>query len=858
MPEFRCFVTPSVNAVRDLEPCTFPTWDDFVEQLLGDPPRQVMGTNAKKDNKRNHMAALALVSLKDNDAYKPRQGNNIDRVWGACLDIDKGLDKDWQQWLNARPFAHAWYTTASHTDAKPRVRVLVPFKYPINAEGYKAVWLALNEEFDGRLDSQAKDAARLGFLPGYVWDDEQPFECDVSDSATLYVPSGAKAQPSTPRPSRTATNIDDLGLLIDVASKRHKHPATTLHGSILLRLIALSTEDSSSMKPTRRPYKAQDVNISWPAGARHDKLRDALFSLVSQTTFDLDRFGNFDDVWPYLSTRCALLAEQTRSDEFTEDNLRTMWTSAVTKVAQYREEKKQEVLSRYLTEAPYTEEQLTQWVHRYEGLQDIEDLAKKALLSTSSGGLYVFIDGTWRLRKNKEDLYQSLGRFGDAIPLFELINGNLTLKTPTSLIRDQAYLIGDVATSLVGPYGLVQEHTEYGQTLPRLVQPPGHRRAWKQPRHDEAIDKWLQMVFGPHKEMIDKWISLSQDHSRAMPALYIVGETTIGKSLFRGGLGRLWGRGQTGTLDKDYFGTYNGPFERCPYVFVDDKTPHPDTTTGNIRDFITTRQHMLNPKYEPGKTVEGHGRLIILANNPTAISLGKDEMLTEADIDAIQQRFLFLDVRSKDNEGKAHMQKIRDYLRSLLTDVKDARELLADRVAQHFYWLGKQTHEPYDDASQFGFPKHVGSELIPYLSRGSSAASWAAQFLLSYCVHHADNDLRWLAIARIGEVFKPEFHEMDGEIYMDVPTVLVTSGFRPLLERTDRMEDFPRRIPSASEFEWALVGLSEGDVEDTPQSGLRYLIPLSTIRERALDAGRLTREKVHIIKSRLTTQVAGR
>jgi hypothetical protein len=808
----------------------------------------------KRDAKRHKMAAICFCEFKDSKTNRPRLLSNVATVQGACLDIDEfgEFAKDWRFALTSFPYACYWYTTASHTDKIPRARLLVPFSTPISTGAYPLVWKHLNDLLSGLLDTQAKDPARLGFLPGYVWQDDQPFERGTVN-APLYNPaSAATAATAAPAPARTRkvnyASVMGLTELLDAATKLKHHTPTKGQGEILLRLLGIPDEDIPSLPAARKPYNPRQIIQIWPTGKRHDKLRDALFFLARK--LDLEKFGTFEDVWPYLITRCTWLGEATGSTEFSAESVSAMWAGAVSKLLEAKANEKREKIAAYCSEV-YTDEEIAAWIEPYAGIESVDDLVNYALLTTADGRLLVFRRGIWIQRQHREDLYRLLGMFGERVPLFEIgRDGGLCLKSQSSIVRDSGQPIEEVATSLTGPYGFFNEHFDMGDKLPRFVQPPKHRRAWKDPYFDPEVDQWLTMFFGDQKPLIDRWICLSQDHSLSIPALYLVAESSVGKSLIRGGLGRLWGKNNTGCLDSNYFGRFNGEFEKCPYVIVDDKQPHPETTTGAIRDFVTTVSHSINPKFGSKTTIEGHGRFIVLANNPNVIAPGEEEMLTEADINAIQQRFLFLDLRDKTPEDKIRTSAIRDYLETL---GRGGRDELAEKVAQHFYWLGQQKVETLPDESQFRFSKDVGRDLIPYISKGSSAASWAAQFLVSYCTHAADSDYRWLAHARIHDHFRVEFHEVAGELTLIVPLVLVTSGFRVLLEKVDKMEAFPRRVPSASEFEWALYGLSDGEVEDNRRSGQRFLISMSSIEERAVDPGRLTLEKKEILLSRLTT-----
>lgn len=91
------------------------------------------------------------------------KGADVIEVSCLVLDYDDGQSieealRRWSRW------AHLVHTTASHTEAAPRFRVVLPLAQPIPAPEWPRVWRWASR--GQRIDEKAKDAGRRFFLPG--------------------------------------------------------------------------------------------------------------------------------------------------------------------------------------------------------------------------------------------------------------------------------------------------------------------------------------------------------------------------------------------------------------------------------------------------------------------------------------------------------------------------------------------------------------------------------------------------------------------------------------------------------------------------------------------------------------------
>lgn len=94
---------------------------------------------------------------------KPRAVSSVLAVSALVLDYDGGatLEHARASW---EPWPHVGHTSWSHSDDKPKCRIVVPFERPIPATGWARVW-AWAKARAPEIDDACKDPSRLYFLP---------------------------------------------------------------------------------------------------------------------------------------------------------------------------------------------------------------------------------------------------------------------------------------------------------------------------------------------------------------------------------------------------------------------------------------------------------------------------------------------------------------------------------------------------------------------------------------------------------------------------------------------------------------------------------------------------------------------
>lgn len=98
-----------------------------------------------------------------------RSTSNIVRAHAVVGDIDHGFNESgFEAGLSELEQSGAQvlaYQTYSHTPEAPRWRVVVFLDEPVAPEDYTECWAGLNDVMGGMLDSNAKDCARISYVP---------------------------------------------------------------------------------------------------------------------------------------------------------------------------------------------------------------------------------------------------------------------------------------------------------------------------------------------------------------------------------------------------------------------------------------------------------------------------------------------------------------------------------------------------------------------------------------------------------------------------------------------------------------------------------------------------------------------
>jgi len=129
---------------------------------------------------------------------------NIRAVGALVLDYDKGAD--WDQLVSTWGLCYGLiYTTKRHTDATPRLRVVLPLARGVSADEYDRLWQWGKRISPCVVDEQAKDASRFWYDPSPptgAWRSLELTGAIVSPDAVLSLPEPPKlrvVRPAVPQ-----------------------------------------------------------------------------------------------------------------------------------------------------------------------------------------------------------------------------------------------------------------------------------------------------------------------------------------------------------------------------------------------------------------------------------------------------------------------------------------------------------------------------------------------------------------------------------------------------------------------------------------------------------------------------------
>lgn len=182
------FVTTTFEHVKNPEPVNVRdwTWGEFVEFVE-------RNGHTRTSNRDADVPLFGNYKLKDGT----RSANaNIEAVFGWALDLDKLSQReidDVLERLLVDDLAFLVYSTHSHTEAKPRLRVIGPLSRPVPGKDWRPVWRAIVDKYSPGADEACKDPRRL-----YYWPSAEPgavVELYSNPGQPLEVPAAASLAP---------------------------------------------------------------------------------------------------------------------------------------------------------------------------------------------------------------------------------------------------------------------------------------------------------------------------------------------------------------------------------------------------------------------------------------------------------------------------------------------------------------------------------------------------------------------------------------------------------------------------------------------------------------------------------------
>lgn len=238
-------------------------------------------------------------------------------------------------------------------------------------------------------------------------------------------------------------------------------------------------------------------------------------------------------------------------------------------------------------------------------------------------------DGGYVLRDEKL-LGRELNRHWPALPT---VFGDPPKKMPSDELFARYGVAGDaVIYTYTGDTRFDPSGPHSGELYVRVglsAPPPAIR--------DEDVWDWLELAFNPR---VFDWLSVLGRLDRPTAALLLLGPKGIGKSMLAHASARYFGC-EVADYDDVFKGRFNDALLRSPIVFLDETT-EVETRSGGFRKLVSNSVHAVEGKHRPSATLHGCPRLVISANNPDPLRLGREHLVRE-DEEAIGARILTCD-----------------------------------------------------------------------------------------------------------------------------------------------------------------------------------------------------------------------
>lgn len=646
----------------------------------------------------------------------PRLQSNVVRVHACFLDFDgpaadTGLSDDAtaRVFEIASPYTYLAYTSFSHASKPNRFRLVLPVSRPVTLAEWPRFIQAVFGLFDGLPDRHCADASRMFMEPYAPTGTEAAHWTLPNDGIPLDVDGLLRAAPSaTPSapvaPGTDALTKDHLNALA-MRLKRRAKP----HAQAVARALPKLRDGLAFAEPGHRDDTILRV-VSELIRAYPECSDDSIVQIFEPS---IDLMLAQDPSGPDLAVvREKITRARANQGRFLEarDVAR-----ATEKVA---------VQLSHLGQDAYTTEDVAAWAADIAPDMTPEAFQKHWIYQLGSTYYFRFRDTIVgpkvkpEMTKNATVYLAPAHAVGvDAYTVTQ--QGALVPKSPEQLVEDYGTPLAYVEASLIA------QTTHYDHARGVLVDAVRPMRKLT-PAFSTAVDGWLDVLGGADADLLKAWLALSVDLRYPLPAIYFDGLKNGGKSLFAQSLARLWTTTQA-TSAESLARAFNSAITECPVVFADEFLP-PELQgargTGRLREIIASRSRTLTRKYIPDAPLDGCIRLIMAANNPNL--LGSEEHLTENDISAIAERFLYIYVT----------QASVDYLAGLPDGGAAFRD--ADVFAKHVLHLAENA--PARDG-RFGIRPRP-SRLHRSLTVGSGARSKVCNWLVGALLNRGNLSAR--------------------------------------------------------------------------------------------------------------------
>ena len=165
-----------------------------------------------------------------------------------------------------------------------------------------------------------------------------------------------------------------------------------------------------------------------------------------------------------------------------------------------------------------------------------------------------------------------------------------------------------------------------------------------EPTESAPVADWLDALLSRASDVVRSrvldWLATATRLDRVTSALYLQGPAGAGKGLLASGVAALWHAAPLAF--REATGQFTEGLLRSPVVLLDEGVVVDRSVSAAFRSLVGQTTHRVEAKNRPLVTLHGAPRVIIAANNSTALDLrGQHEA---DDLDAVAQRILHVEV----------------------------------------------------------------------------------------------------------------------------------------------------------------------------------------------------------------------
>lgn len=257
------------------------------------------------------------------------------------------------------------------------------------------------------------------------------------------------------------------------------------------------------------------------------------------------------------------------------------------------------------------------------------------------------------------------------------------------------------------------------------------------PTFHECVDDWLSSLTDDDelRETMFDWYACVPLIEEPLCALCYHGKPQTGKSLAADGISRLWIPGGSATPLADIADKWNSIMveDGCPVMLADESLPQDfrgQPRTDFLRRIVQARSQTLHRKFMPDATVKGCVRVIVAVNDLNKELVPRHSELTNADIAAINERLLCIEIKENNNKPIEVLRRIR-------RDPKLRNAFFkGDMIAEHVAWLHENREVTY--GPRFLVEGMPNSELEMELMTSSGLRSEICHFLARFLIETKD------------------------------------------------------------------------------------------------------------------------